>query len=63
MSRGSPRYTPDSTLNSSVYSLFILALALLLIRVNSLSFIDFAGTLYYTKHLLFHSYIQIQKPV
>ena len=31
---GSPCFTPDSTLKSSAFSLFILSLALVLIRVN-----------------------------
>jgi hypothetical protein len=35
--RGSPGFTPNYTLNSSVFSLFILTPALVLIRVNSVS--------------------------
>jgi hypothetical protein len=33
----SPCFTPNSTLNSSVFLLFILTLALVLIRINSIS--------------------------
>ena len=35
-------FTPDSTLNSSVYSYFILTLALVLFCVSSISLINFA---------------------
>jgi hypothetical protein len=50
--RVSPWFTPDSTLNSAVYSLFILSLALVLIRVNSISLISFAGTSYCAKYYI-----------
>jgi hypothetical protein len=48
--RVSPWFTPDFTLNASVYSLFILTLALVLIRVNSVSLINFTGTLSCAEH-------------
>jgi len=48
--RVSPCFTPDSTLNSSIHSLFILTVALLLIRVNSINLINFAGILYCAKY-------------
>jgi hypothetical protein len=42
---GSPCCNPDATLNFSFYSLLILALTLVLIRVNSISLSNFAGTI------------------
>jgi predicted CDP-diglyceride synthetase/phosphatidate cytidylyltransferase len=46
----SPYFTTDSTLNSSVCSLFIITHALVLIRVNSVCLMNYAGTLYFGKH-------------
>jgi len=45
-----PCFTPDSTLNSSVCSLFVITLALILIRVNSVCRMNCAGTFYCAKH-------------
>ena len=61
--RGSPCFTLDSTLKSSIHSLFILTLALVLIGVNSIGLINFAAVLYGPFMLLIYSYIQNQKPV
>ena len=61
--RGFPCFTRASIFNPFVYSLLILTLVLVLIRVKSINFINFLELHIALNILLIYSYIRRQTPV